>query len=354
MIRKVVFTGYSIGCLLGTLLFVSCNGLFMDSQKSNTPKNNFDLLWQIFDERYCFFEEKQIDWDGVYEEYYGVLQQRTDNKTHSEYQLFDLMSVMLLKLCDGHVVISNGTESRTYTGWFSRYPENYDDALAGRYFNKSTESLNNGLSFTWLPGEIGYIRCSSFSDNINRNKLDDVLARFASNKGVIIDVRGNGGGLVSEAYTLASHFVPEKTCVGYIRYKTGKGHGDFSEYFRRYVEPGGATPFSGKVAILTNRRVYSAANLFVSVMKDLPQVCVIGAATGGGGGMPISAELYNGWTVELSTNPMFDINKKSIESGIEPHRSVMLETRSKTSDNIIERAKEWILEESGSKSGGGV
>jgi len=50
--------------------------------------------------------------------------------------------------------------------------------------------------------------------------------------GIIIDVRNNGGGNLSNSSTLASRFTNEKVLTGYIRHKTGKGHSDFS-----YPEP---------------------------------------------------------------------------------------------------------------------
>ena len=63
---------------------------------------------------------------------------------------------------------------------------------------------------------------------------------------------------------------------------------------------------------------YSAANEFTNAIRSLDNVTIIGDKTGGGGGMPISSELYNGWQIGYSTNPMFDIEKNHTESGIEP------------------------------------
>ncbi len=330
----------------GLFLFASCSDIFMDSQKANTPQNNYDLLWQIIDERYCFFEEKNVDWDSAYAACSpSDLQKFTKGDPSSSY-LFGELSAMLSALRDGHVCLSDGgLQTSAYTGWSDKYPKNLRDDLLYQYVNRRTRYLSNNISISVLSDPVGYIRCPSFTEKINRKDLDKAMAAFVDCKGVIIDVRSNGGGLVSEAYALASRFVREKTHVGYVRYKTGKGRNDFSDYFGRYVEPEGANPFYGKVAVITNRSVYSAANLFVSVMKNLPRVCIMGDRTGGGGGVPISAELYNGWTVELSTNPIFDINKRSIESGIEPHHIVMLDTKDNAqTDNIIESAKKWILE----------
>ena len=327
--------------VLVLLLFPACNGLFMDEQKANTAQNNFDLLWQIIDERYCFFEEKGIDWNAVYDKYSAlVVHSDSRHNTYSHNQLFHILANMLEELRDGHITLDDGLTSRTYTGWYSVFPENY----SGSYKNNKlpVANMSNETYLLVMPESIGYLRCPSFSDKFNRNDLDEAMAMFKGVNGVIVDVRNNGGGLVSEAYLLASRFAREKTHVGYVRYKTGKGHNDFSDYYARHVEPDGANPFHGKVAVLTNRKVYSAANLFVSIMDCLPQVAIVGDNTGGGGGVPISAELYNGWTVKLSTNPTFDVHKRSIESGITTDYSVSMQRDSKK-DDILEAAKTWIL-----------
>ena len=328
-----------------SLLFCSCTGLFMDEQKSSTAKSNFDLLWKIMDERYCYFEEKDVDWDAMYQQYMRELIQFECGTDPRSECLFNTMTYMLEELRDGHVSLSNGFDPpRAYKGWHHSFPENFDFSRVNAYRNsdRHTVWLNKETSVSVLPEGVGYLRCSSFSDKFNRYDLDEALARFEGLKGVIIDVRNNGGGLVSEAYLLASRFAREKTHAGYVRYKTGKGHNDFSDFFARYVEPDGKYPFHGKVAIITNRKVYSAANLFVYIMSCLPKVCIMGDQTGGGGGVPISAELYNGWTVELSTNPVFDTEKRSIEGGIKPHYSIAL-NKSNQKDDIIEAAKAWIL-----------
>jgi len=340
------------------LFLASCNHLFIDEQKSNTAQNNFDLLWQIFDERYCFFGEKGVDWDQMYYKHCRNWTNRGGIDPSSP-QLFTAMASMLEELRDGHVSIDNGSNSRTFSGWHTSYPENFNFNLVNDYRNqdRNTVCLNdtrhihhssgsysgcNGAFLSVLPESIGYIRCPSLSDKFNRNNLDNAMAKFNGVKGVIIDVRNNGGGLVTEAYMLASRFVREKTHVGYVRYKSGKGHNDFSDYFARYVEPDGTNPFHGKVVVVTNRKVYSAANLFVSIMSVLPQVCIMGDNTGGGGGVPTSAELYNGWTVKISTNPVFDIEKRSIESGVKPDYFIEL-GKDAQKDHIIETAKAWIL-----------
>jgi C-terminal processing protease CtpA/Prc len=72
------------------------------------------------------------------------------------------------------------------------------------------------------------------------------------------------------------------------------------------------------VIVLCNRSTFSAANIFVSVMKSLPNVTIVGATTGGGSGMPFSSELTNGWSVRFSASPLRDPEGNLTEFGVEP------------------------------------
>ena len=53
-------------------------------------------------------------------------------------------------------------------------------------------------------------------------------------------------------------------------------------------------------------------------MKDLPNVRIVGAKTGGGGGMPFTSEMPIGWSVRFSACPILDAKGNVIENGIDP------------------------------------
>ena len=66
----------------------------------------------------------------------------------------------------------------------------------------------------------------------------------------------------------------------------------------------------------------------------------MGGITGGGGGMPLSYELPNGWMVRLSSVKMTNTDYESIEEGVEPDKYVELVSSDK--DDIIEAAIQKI------------
>lgn len=281
----------------------------------NDPKGNFDALWTILDEHYCFFEEKGVDWNEVYNRYVAKI----SNGMTSE-ELFLVCAGMLDELKDGHVNLSSSFNTSYYRKWWSDYPQNYNERIVQEYYFNFNYRSTGGIDFGILPENIGYMHYGSFSDDIGEGNLDNVLAYFSTCNGLIIDVRDNGGGDLTNVETLVRRFITERSLAGYISHKTGKGHGEFSEPYAYYYEPAdeGRVMWGKPVVVLTNRSTYSAANNFVAIMKLLPRVTVAGATTGGGSGMPFSSELPCGWTVRFSACSILDAMGNSTENGVDP------------------------------------
>ena len=324
--------------LLPALLLTGC---VEEDQFSNSPTGNYDALWSIIDERYCFFEQARqqhgLDWDDVYHKYKPQVQAAESNA-----ELFDIYGNMLRELKDGHVNLTSDYGTTYYWDWSLNHPLNFSDSLQRNYLGNDFR-LTNGIKYTTLPSNIGYMYVGSFEGSISSDNVSLMLLRLAESKGIIIDIRNNGGGMLTSAEELAAHFVSGKTHCGYIQHKTGKGHNDFSSPEKLYIEPNGVI-WKKPVVVLTNRAVYSSANHFVMLVKPLPQVVVIGDKTGGGSGLPLNSTLPNGWTVRFSACPILDIEGKHTEFGITPHEEVHITSADWNNgrDTIIERAIELI------------
>jgi hypothetical protein len=98
--------------------------------------------------------------------------------------------------------------------------------------------------------------------------------------------------------------------------------------------------YFGKIIVLTNRKVYSAANFFTSTMSVLNNVTILGDQTGGGGGAPYSGQLLNGWSYTFSTTLLLSIDNQFIENGVAPDIKLDLSPadEAKGVDTILERA----------------
>ncbi len=314
-------------------------------ERDDTPTGNFEALWQILDERYCFFDYKQkeygLDWNEVYNKYRVRV---SDNMT--TVQLFEVLCDMLAELRDGHVNLSSSMDYGRYWKWQEDYPTNFSDTLSRRYLGTDYK-IASGLRYRVLDDNIGYIRCASFETPIGEGNLDEALSYMLLCRGLIIDIRSNGGGDLTTAERLAGRFVHEKTLVGYMQHKTGTGHNDFSDMKEMYLEPSSNVRWNKKVCVLTNRSVYSAANSFAVWMHELPNVTLIGDHTGGGSGMPLNNSLPNGWSVRFSACPMYDSKKQQTEFGIDPDVKVSLNYDltygSEPKDDIIEAARQLLV-----------
>ena len=320
-------------------LFTSC----VDTEeKPDTPTGNFEALWQIIDSHYCFFDYKQqeygLDWQQVYQKYKVRI---NDNMT--ETQLFEVCCDMLGELRDGHVNLNSSMDYGRYWAWQEAYPKNYSDTLERRYLGTDYK-IASGLRYRVLDDNIGYIRYSSFMDPVGEGNLDDCLTYLMLCRGLIIDIRNNGGGELTTAERLAGRFVQEKTLVGYIQHKTGTGHNDFSSLEPQYLKPSSRIRWHKPVCVLTNRSVFSAANAFAVMMRSLPNVTLVGDHTGGGSGLPMSSSLPNGWSARFSACPMYDSHKQHTEFGIAPDVPAALtdEATAQGVDPIIETARSLI------------
>lgn len=310
-----------------------------EEEYSDDPRGNFEALWKIINEHYCFFDYKNseygLDWNEVYARY----SRQIDNSMTST-QLFEVLGNMLGELRDGHVNMYASFDQSRYWSWKEDYPANFSDSLQRRYLGTDYK-ISSGIKYRKLDDNIGYIYCGSFSNAIGSGNLDDILMDLATCNALIVDVRNNGGGMLTSAETLASRFTNEEILVGYMQHKTGPGHNDFSELQEQKLKPSNGLRWHKPVAVLTNRAVFSAANEFVKYMKCCPGVTVIGDKTGGGAGMPFSSELPNGWSVRFSACPMYDRDMNCTEFGIEPDYNVQLTDSdfAKGRDTIIEYAR---------------
>lgn len=315
-----------------------------EEEFSDTPQGNVEALWRIIDEHYCFLDYKQqeygLDWNAVRQKYL----QQTD-ATLTQDQLFELLSSMLAELRDGHVNLYATHNQARYWSWYEKYPANYSDSLQRLYMG-TDYYIASGLKYRILDDNIGYVRYESFADGIGESNLDEVLSRLATCRALIFDIRENGGGQLTNASKLAARFCHKKTLVGYTQHKTGKGHSDFSEKEPIWLEPSSRMRWHKRVALLTNRHVFSAANEFTMYMKEMPGVTIVGDHTGGGAGMPFSSSLPNGWSVRFSAVPTYDSQQQSIEFGIAPDYYISQDINDFMwgKDTIIEFARKLLVQ----------
>lgn len=330
------------------ILLASCS---TKEQFNTSPLANYKALWEILDKGYCYFDEKlppDSSWLMMYEKHLPKVREDM-----SSSELFDLLALLTYELKDGHVTLYSSFDTKSYHNWVTDYPSNLNPAIRSRYLGENYRIAGSlyYAPITYLNHQadsIGLIYYRSFSSGVSHANMNAVLYMLRDCKGLIIDIRGNGGGSVDRVHTIASHFAQEKTLVGYMSYKAGPRPNDFSEPEPMYLKPfEKGIRWLRPVVVLTNRSVYSAANDFSLFMKQLPQVVLLGDTTGGGGGLPRGAELPNGWRVRYSGSKTTDPNGNHVEHGIEPNIAVSLqeEDLKEGKDTLIEAAINYINEQ---------
>lgn len=335
-------TRFLLAALLafGILALGSC--VDEEYPSDNTPRGNFEALWQLMDEHYCFFGYKQeelgVDWDEVHTRYAQKI-----SSAMSNIQLFEVLAQMLAELRDGHVNLSAPFDLGRNWSFYEAYPDNFDTELCEAYLGKGNDyQIASSLRYRILDDNVAYVRCASFADGMGEGNLSAMFSQLAGCNGLILDLRDNSGGQLTYADRLASHFTNGRVLTGYVRHKTGKGHADFSSPQALHIDPAEGVRWQKPAVLLTNRSVYSAANHFASAMRQMPLVTLMGDTTGGGSGMPFSQETPNGWTVRYSAVVFTDAADRHIEFGVAPDTLVSLDSAdvSRGHDTLIEAARQ--------------
>ena len=318
-------------CVVSVLL----GGCAEKDEFESDQVGNFEALWTIMDQHYSFFDYKQVDWNEVHDRYRRLVSNKMTDR-----ELFDVCGDMLKELRDGHTNLIASHDVSRYWIW-EQWPVNYDERIIDQHYLNFDYKRASGIKYQILPDNYGYMYYGSFSSDIGEGNLDLILSYLSTADGLIIDVRSNGGGYLTNVEKLVSRFIGERTLAGYICHKTGTGHNDLSEPYPYYFEPTkNHIHYLKPVIVLANRGSFSATNNFVSIMKSLDNVTIVGDTTGGGSGLPFTSELPNGWRVRFSSCPILDPQGQLTEFGVAPDVRVDMDEQDRSHDAILDTAIE--------------
>ncbi len=143
--------------------------------------------------------------------------------------------------------------------------------------------LGEAVQGEMLPSGLGYIRVSSFASQVSQAEhlfaatLQELLDAGA--QGIIVDVRGNSGGLVELGMAMAGHFFPTSLRLADFYYADGTG----AFVYRGHIKILPQQPYyDGPVAVLVDAMTGSAADLFVYAMTQHDRAIVVGHTPTGG------------------------------------------------------------------------
>jgi C-terminal processing protease CtpA/Prc len=326
--------------LVAVFFLSSCEKMLFEEEKASTdPRKNFDYLWSEIDRKYAYFELKNIGWNQVKEKYSAKIYEGM-----SQDSLFKVLGGMLKELRDDHTNLQSNFNV-SFFGVNFLGQDNFDFRIIQDNYLPRDYYISGPFRHDFIANKkIGYVRFPAFTGTVDNQNFSFVLRRYQDTKGLIIDLRENGGGAVTDVYDLISRFVEEKTLVYYSRIKTGPGHDDFSEAKPVYVSPYAGIRYQKKVVFLIDRGTYSAGSFTALATKALPNVVLIGDTTGGGLGLPNGGQLPNGWTYRFSVTQTLSLDKNpAFENGVPPDIRALVNWSDLTKDEVLERAIAELL-----------
>lgn len=142
-----------------------------------------------------------------------------------------------------------------------------------------------------LDNYIGYIKISGFKQNTSQ-QFADVLERLTLNgaKGIIFDLRENGGGLLDSLEDCLDPLLPE----GII------ATAEYSDGHSETIVYSDESEINLPMTVIVNSHTASAAELFAASLKDFGKADIVGETTYGKGVMQTTTELSNGGAVVLT------------------------------------------------------
>lgn len=299
----------------------------------------FDALWSDFDLHYSFFEAKRVNWDSVRTIYRPRALAATNDG-----ELARVLSEMLAGLRDRHVSLApKGLPAAiTYLTRSDSAAAPFDVGLIERKYVQGATCTSGGhVCYGMAAPNVGYLRIPTFEGKDWVGELDQALASLGGVASLIVDVRGNPGGTQQTAIDAAGRFATSTATYAYAKYRNGPKHTDFTGLAPQVVSPAGPTQFRGRIILLTNRKVYSSAEDFVLALRVFPNVTTVGDTTAGASGRPMTRELPNGWTYQLSTWVEYTAEKQFFENvGLAPKVYVAAQQAdvARGVDPILERA----------------
>ena len=192
---------------------------------------------------------------------------------------------------------------------------------------------------------VAYIRLSTFGPRTAHVQVADAIRRLKGRKakGIVFDLRGNGGGLVTEAQLIASMFLADGKIV------TTRGRAVKTQTLNAVGQP-----IAGKLptVVLVDRNTASASEIVAGALQDRKRAKLIGVRTFGKGVFQEVMPLDNGGALDLTVGQYFLPSGRNLGGagtkpgeGLKPDVVVRDDTKTPKRDEQLERALDVLADE---------
>jgi carboxyl-terminal processing protease len=283
----------------------------------------FDAFWNGMNSKYVYWSLDTTNWDDAYKKYRPLFEKLTTFDAINESAAEGYFEEMTKGLIDSHFNLTFESSGNTFNpstsnrylqnpSYFSDsiFPrESLNQLICSKYIDSSslitgTDFIPGGITFDAITGTIRgkilYLYLSSFSiSNAGPNtspvfnSFFNVINNLPSYiKGIVIDLRGNFGGEVTDLDYLVGQMVNSEFTFGYTRAKNGVGRLDYTPWAPAVVKPwNGGVNIKIPIIVLGDHASKSMAEITTMAIKTLPNGKFIGTRTWGATG-PVSSEVY--------------------------------------------------------------
>jgi carboxyl-terminal processing protease len=160
---------------------------------------------------------------------------------------------------------------------------------------------------TFHGTKLGVVALAGFTPGAHSEVREAVESELHQGvKGIVFDLRDNGGGLVVEAQLIASIFIPKGVIV------TTRGRTQPTQTLRA---TGGAIPSAIKLVVLVDQDTASAAEIVTAALQDHHRATVVGTHTFGKGVFQEEEPLANGGAIDITVGEYFTPNGRNLGGG---------------------------------------
>jgi hypothetical protein len=169
------------------------------------------------------------------------------------------------------------------------------DSAGGQALLQDPATQIQPQELEWLDDKTVRLRLRSFGETYDRKAIEKAFGDAARAETLILDLRGNGGGAVSNLQHFLSLLLPPKTEVGtMVSRRIAKAYADatkgdatngleIAKWTDRKFRTGELklAPFKGKVAVLVSRGSASASEICTAALKEVLNAPIVGGKTAG-------------------------------------------------------------------------
>ena len=259
--------------VFGAVLLSSCKDIIVSPSDASRDVEDFEAAWKRVRDAYPYLAFKNINWDSLH----AVYRPLAERARGDEFYL--VLRDLLAELKDGHVYYLTPGGGRVYPYYPPRHFKDrhaYSPFVVRKYFDKELRLTGSAtIEYEIAPGNIGYAFLGDFHHNYLVDEFPGVLEYLKSAKGLILDIRHKVGGDYQNIEAVVTRFVTEPLQRN-DAYTLGE------KWVLPPFQPQGPFTYTNPVVVLVNGSTFSAGEFCTEILKQLPNVTVVGDTTGGG------------------------------------------------------------------------